>query len=101
MNVMKKLICSLGMISFLTIGVVPMTHAQEEVKVKHGMSRRGKGALIGGAGGAVVGGLIGHGVGGALIGGAAGAGAGYLIGRHKDKEHGYSRPVIVKKKYHD
>lgn len=49
------------------------------------MSDQGKGALIGGAGGAVAGGLIGHGVGGALIGGAIGAGGGYIIGNEHRK----------------
>lgn len=44
------------------------------------MSGQAKGALIGGAGGALAGGLIGHGVKGALIGGAIGAGGGYIIG---------------------
>lgn len=93
---MKKFICGLTMVLF-SLGVV--TESSAQYKVKRGWSSRAKGALIGGAGGAVAGGLIGHGVGGALIGGAAGAGAGYLIGRHKDRKRGYSRPVIVK--YHD
>jgi len=44
------------------------------------VSTRAKDAIIGGAAGAVAGGLIGHGVGGALIGGAVGAGGGYVIG---------------------
>ncbi|HEK19284.1 MULTISPECIES: YMGG-like glycine zipper-containing protein [unclassified Mucilaginibacter] len=44
------------------------------------MSKQGKGALIGGAGGAVAGALIGKSVGGAVIGGAIGAGGGYIIG---------------------
>ncbi|WDF54502.1 YMGG-like glycine zipper-containing protein [Mucilaginibacter sp. KACC 22063] len=52
------------------------THAQEHRK----MSGQAKGAIIGGAGGALAGGLIGHGVKGALIGGAIGAGGGYIIG---------------------
>jgi len=42
-----------------------------------------KGALIGGAGGALIGGLAGHGK-GALIGGAAGAGTGYLVQRYRN-----------------
>jgi hypothetical protein len=50
-------------------------------------SRKGKGAAIGAATGAVVGGVAKGGK-GAIIGGAAGAGAGYLIGRHKDRKHG-------------
>ena len=51
-------------------------------------SHRKKDAVIGGAGGAVLGGLISHNhVTGALVGGAAGAGAGYLIGKHKDRRY--------------
>jgi hypothetical protein len=41
----------------------------------------GKGALIGGAGGAVLGALFGGGLKGSLIGGAAGAGIGAIIGK--------------------
>jgi uncharacterized protein YcfJ len=55
------------------------------------ISKQGKGAIIGGAGGAVVGGLIGHNVKGAVIGGALGAGGGYIIGnearRRAAKKH--------------
>ncbi len=40
----------------------------------------GKGALIGGAGGAVLGALLGGGLKGTLIGGAAGAGIGAAVG---------------------
>lgn len=52
-------------------------------------TRVAEGAGIGGAVGALAGGIIGHqsgsGVGGALIGGAVGAGAGALIGAQIDK----------------
>ncbi len=48
-------------------------------------NREANGALIGGAGGAVIGGVATHSVGGALVGGAIGAGAGYLVGRHTYK----------------
>ncbi len=41
----------------------------------------GKGALIGGAGGAVLGGVFGGGMKGALIGGGIGAGGGALLGK--------------------
>ena len=41
----------------------------------------GKGALIGGAGGAVLGALFGGGLKGTIIGGAAGAGIGALVGK--------------------
>jgi len=43
----------------------------------------GKGALIGGAGGAVLGAIFGGGLKGSIIGGAAGAGIGAIVG----KEH--------------
>ena len=56
---------------------------------RKGMSSAAKGAIIGGAAGAVGGVLIDKKDGrGAIIGGAAGAGAGYLIGRDKDKKTG-------------
>lgn len=45
----------------------------------------GKGALIGGAGGAALGALFGGGAKGALIGGAAGAGIGALLGEQHQK----------------
>ena len=57
-----------------------------------GMNNTGKGALIGGGGGAglgaLIGGLIGDGKGAAIgagVGAAVGAGAGALIGRKMDK----------------
>ena len=53
----------------------------------------GKGALIGGAGGAVLGALFGGGLKGSLIGGAAGAGIGAIAGKvHQNKvrrDHNY------------
>lgn len=56
---------------------------------KQGWSDAAKGAVIGGAAGAVGGALIDkkHGR-GAVIGGVVGAGSGYLIGRGKDKKSG-------------
>jgi hypothetical protein len=54
----------------------------------------GKGALIGGAGGAVLGAVFGGGLKGTLIGGAAGAGIGAIVGeatqnnrRDRDRDH--------------
>ena len=48
----------------------------------------GQGALIGGAGGAVLGALFGGGAKGAIIGGAAGAGIGALLGKSaEDNRH--------------
>ena len=56
---------------------------------KKGMSSAAKGAIIGGAAGAVGGAIIDKKSGrGAVIGGVAGAGAGYVIGRDKDKKSG-------------
>jgi len=45
----------------------------------------GKGALIGGAGGAVLGALFGGGLKGTIIGGAAGAGIGAIVGQVHQK----------------
>lgn len=50
----------------------------------HGIGT-GKGALIGGAGGAALGALFGGGMKGALIGGAAGAGIGAIAGHEHQK----------------
>jgi hypothetical protein len=48
----------------------------------------GKGALIGGAGGAVLGAVFGGGLKGTLIGGAAGAGIGAVVGKvHQDNQN--------------
>lgn len=47
----------------------------------------GQGALIGGAGGAVLGAIFGGGAKGAIIGGAAGAGIGAVLGEHNQDEH--------------
>jgi hypothetical protein len=47
----------------------------------------GKGALIGGAGGAALGAVFGGGLKGAIIGGAAGAGIGAVVGQeHKNSQ---------------
>lgn len=59
-------------------------------------SHAAEGALIGGAGGAALGGIIGHNshgrtAEGALIGGAIGAIGGGLIGNEADKEDRYAR----------
>ena len=53
----------------------------------HGGIGPGKGALIGGAGGAALGALFGGGLKGALIGGGAGAGVGAIAGKvHQDNK---------------
>jgi len=81
---MKKLIFCFSLI-FSVLLSTTFVQAQHRK-----MSSQAKGALIGGVGGAVAGGLIGHGAKGALIGGAIGAGGGYIIGnehrRHEVKE---------------
>jgi len=84
---MKKLIIYTGIISSVFMSSVSFG----QTKPHKPMSSQAKGAIIGGAGGAVVGGIIGHNVGGALIGGAIGAGGGYVIGN----EH---RRSVEKKK---
>ena len=61
---------------------------QQVVYRRRGWSHAAKDAVIGGVGGAVVGGVVGHSVGGAAIGGVVGAGGGYIIGRKRDKREG-------------
>jgi len=88
---MKNLIISAGIV-LATFVAAGNAQAQEQPKK---LSDQGRGAIIGGAGGAVAGGLIGHGVKGALIGGAIGAGGGYIIGnehrKHEVKEQSAER----------
>ncbi len=55
---------------------------------RRGISKAAKGAIIGGVGGAVVGGVIGKNVKGAAIGGVVGAAGGYILGRSKDRKDG-------------
>lgn len=85
---MKKLLFYFGIILTILTADTSYSFAQQHPRRK--MSGQAKGAIIGGAGGAVAGGIIGHGVGGALIGGAIGAGGGYIIGnehrRHVAKQ---------------
>jgi uncharacterized membrane protein YfcA len=78
---MKKILVLGSLVLALTSTVSINAQAQE----KKGISQQGKGAIIGGAGGAVAGALIGHNVGGAVIGGAIGAGGGYIIGNEARK----------------
>ena len=59
----------------------------DEYNRTHGGIGPGKGALIGGAGGAALGALFGGGLKGALIGGGAGAGVGAIAGKvHQDNK---------------
>lgn len=63
--------------------------AQEEsTEKKKGMSKAAKGAIIGGVGGAVVGGVATKSAKGAVVGGVVGGTAGYIIGRQQDKKDG-------------
>jgi uncharacterized membrane protein YfcA len=78
---MKKIFVLGSLLLALTSTVSINAQAQE----KKGISKQGKGAIIGGAGGAVAGALIGKNVGGAVIGGAIGAGGGYIIGNEARK----------------
>ena len=60
---------------------------RDEYDRTHGGIGPGQGALIGGAGGAVLGALFGGGLKGALIGGGAGAGVGAVVGKvHQDNK---------------
>ena len=61
---------------------------------KQGWSSAAKGAVIGGAAGAVTGAVINkrNRAAGAVVGGAAGAGVGYTIGRAKDRKTGRVQP---------
>ena len=78
---MKKIILYTGVTMGLLLSAGNFAKAQEN----KGISEQGKGAIIGGAAGAVAGGIIGKNVGGALIGGAVGAGGGYVIGNESRK----------------
>lgn len=77
---MKKIIVYAGMMLTTLLATSNFVHGQDKK-----ISDQGKGAIIGGAGGAVIGGIAGKGIGGALIGGAIGAGGGYIIGNEHRK----------------
>ena len=80
----------------LAIAAPALPAVAQDTYQHHGIGT-GKGALIGGAGGAGIGALAGGGK-GAVIGGALGAGGGALVGhhnaavhhRHYRERHGYS-----------
>jgi hypothetical protein len=69
---------------------VMTSESQNAAKAKKGWSKAAKGAVIGGAGGAVLGAVINkrNRAAGAVIGGVIGAGGGYVIGRNMDKKDG-------------
>jgi hypothetical protein len=78
----RNVIAAMVMVVVIALfSLVPPATAANHYMYHHHSKLRG--ALIGGAGGALVGGLAGHGK-GALIGGAAGAGAGYLVQRYRN-----------------
>ena len=91
---MKKIILS-GVLMTVMLSAGNFAHAQEN----KGISEQGKGAIIGGAGGAVVGGIIGKNVGGALIGSAVGAGGGYIIGNESRKAKEKKRRAAYREAY--
>ncbi|MEO5562740.1 MAG: glycine zipper domain-containing protein [Chitinophagaceae bacterium] len=63
--------------------------AAQPVQQKKGWSKSAKGAVVGGAGGALIGAAVSKKKGkGAVIGGVIGAGSGYIIGRSEDKKDG-------------
>jgi uncharacterized protein YcfJ len=92
---MKKLIIYTGLIGSVLLSSVDLARAQE----KKGISDQGKGAIIGGAGGAVVGGIIGKNVGSAVLGGALGAGGGYIIGNESRKAKEKKRRAAYRESY--
>ena len=68
-------------------GMGTSTPTAEPVKKKEGWNNSTKGAVIGGASGAVLGAIISKKKGkGAIIGGVIGAAGGYILGRKKDKK---------------
>ncbi|MBW4889720.1 glycine zipper 2TM domain-containing protein [Mucilaginibacter sp. HMF5004] len=73
--VMKKIILSATLLILTVISINNSAQAQSRP-----VSDQAKGAIVGGAAGAVAGGLIGHNVKGAIIGTAIGAGGGYIVG---------------------
>lgn len=91
---MKKLILYAGILTAFMLSTGNFADAQKKI------SSQGQGAIIGGAGGAVVGGLIGHGVGGALVGGAIGAGGGYIIGNEHRRNAEKKRAIAYRESYY-
>ena len=83
---MRKLICALGMVSFLSLGITENATAQTFGGGRQ-VSARAKGAIIGGGLGAAAGAIIHRRdpVAGGIIGAVLGAGGGYMIGNNEDK----------------
>jgi uncharacterized protein YcfJ len=89
---MKKAFVSTCLSLSLLTGTATMTFAHEPVRSSYVQKQKKKQKRdtikrvgVGGAGGAVVGGLLGGGK-GAAIGAAAGAGTGYVYDKHKKKK---------------
>ena len=80
---LKRILLSATLVTALA---APMAGIAQEDTYKHHGIGTGRGALIGGAGGAGIGALAGGGK-GALIGGALGAGGGALVGHHNATVH--------------
>lgn len=80
----KNILALLIAIILAVMTIAPSSYAHRR-PYRHHHSKT-KGALIGGAAGAVGGALIG-GKKGALIGAGAGAGTGYLVQRHRNRKH--------------
>ena len=71
------------------------TTTAPETEKKEGWSKAAKGAVIGGASGAVVGAILSKKKGkGAVIGGIIGAAGGYILGRKKDKADDANNNVV-------
>lgn len=93
---MKKLIIYTGLIGSVLLSTQNLAVAQQ----KKGLSEQGKGAIIGGAGGAVIGGIVGKNAGGALIGAGLGAGTGYIIGNESAKAKEKRRIAAYREAYY-
>jgi hypothetical protein len=75
--------------TYANSGTSRSTGSSTTVTRKRGWSHAAKNAVIGGAGGAVVGAVVSKHKGtGAIIGGVVGAAGGYILGRSKDKKEG-------------
>ena len=85
MRLWTKYLLGAALLTGTLAPAVKTAAAQEDTYKHHGIGT-GRGALIGGAGGAAIGGVAGGGK-GALIGGALGAGGGALVGHHNVTKH--------------
>ncbi|HWZ35367.1 MAG TPA: glycine zipper domain-containing protein [Mucilaginibacter sp.] len=93
---MKKSVVYTAILAAVLSTSVSATQAQQHKP----MSSQAKGAIIGGAGGAVIGGIASHSAGGALIGGAIGAGGGYIIGNEHRRSVEKKRRAAYREAYY-